>query len=185
MSQLFSKLSKLLAEELAALHPRLEAANAVGALLPVGLGSGLRARLLQGAGFSLGEGTQVHGQPRVTGGPQLAHHLTVGRDCVIEVGCTFDLEETITLEDRVTLGHQVMILTSTHDLGPSQHRAGPVTRAPVTIKAGAWLGPRSIVLPGVTVGEGAIVMPGALVNKDVPPNTRVAGTPARAVETLP
>jgi len=78
-----------------------------------------------------------------------------------------------------------MILTSTHDLGPSQHRAGPVTRAPVTIKAGAWLGPRSIVLPGVTVGEGAIVMPGALVNKDVPPNTRVAGTPARAVETLP
>ena len=60
-----------------------------------------------------------------------------------------------------------------------------MTLAPVTIKAGAWLGPRSIVLPGVTVGEGAIVMPGSLVNKDVAPNTRVAGTPARLIETLP
>jgi acetyltransferase-like isoleucine patch superfamily enzyme len=40
------------------------------------------------------------------------------------------------------------------------------------------------VLPGVTIGEGAVVMAGALVNKDVPPNARVSGTPARVIETL-
>ena len=77
-----------------------------------------------------------------------------------------------------------MILTSTHELGPPTHRAGPVTRAPVVVKAGAWVGPRAIVLPGVTIGEGAVVMAGALVNKDVPPNARVSGTPARVIETL-
>jgi acetyltransferase-like isoleucine patch superfamily enzyme len=42
-----------------------------------------------------------------------------------------------------------------------------------------------VILPGVTVGAGAIVTAGALVNKDVAPNTRVAGTPAKQVEELP
>ena len=180
-----SRVQEIVDEELHALHPRLVMVNALGMLLPMGVASELRGRLLQGAGFSVGEGTEVEGQPRITGGSDLATNLKVGRDCVIEVGCTLDLAAVITLEDRVTLGHQVMILTSTHELGPASQRAGLVTLAPVTIKAGAWLGPRSIVLPGVTVGEGAIVMPGSLVNKDVAPNTRVAGTPARPIETLP
>ena len=184
MSQLFSKMSKLVAEELEALHLRLEVANVISRLLPRQLASRQRSQLLARAGFSIGEGTLVLGQPRITGGPNLLDNLTIGADCVIGVGCTFDLEAPITLEDRVTLDHQVMLLTSSHELGPSQHRAGPVARAPITIKAGAWLGPRCIVLPGVTIGEGAIVMAGALVNKDVDANTRVSGTPARPVEIL-
>lgn len=185
MNTWLSRIQQLVDEEFHALHPKLVMVNAVGRLWPSRVASGLRGKLLETAGFTVGEGTMVYGQPRITGGATLADHLVVGRHCVIEVGCAFDLEARITIEDRVTLGHQVMILTSTHELGPPKHRAGAVTRSPVTIKAGAWLGPRCIVLPGVTVGEGAIVMPGALVNKDVAPNTRVAGTPARPVETLP
>ena len=185
MSSWFSRVQKLVDEEFHALHPKLVVANVLGRLLPPQVASGLRGRILEQVGFRFGEGTKVYGQPRITSGNELAERLVVGRDCVIEVGCTFDLEETITLEDRVTIGHQVMILTSTHELGPSTHRAGTVTRAPVTVKTGAWLGPRCIVLPGVTIGEGAIVMPGSLVNKDVAPNTRVSGTPARPTETLP
>ena len=184
MSNWFSKLQQVVLEELNGLNTRVEVVSAVGGLIPPGMASGFRTRLLGRAGFSVGEGTVFHGQPRITGNAGLEAHLTIGRECVIELECTFDLQERITIEDRVTLGHQVMILTSTHELGPPQHRAGPVTRAPVTIKSGAWLGPRCIVLPGVTIGEGAIVMPGSLVNKDVAPNTRVSGTPARVVETL-
>ncbi len=185
MSNWFTRIQELAAQEFEALHPRLEVANALGRLIPHGIASGLRGRLLEQVGFKVGEGTEVYGQPRITGGPRLADNLRVGSHCVIEVGCTFDLEDIITLEDGVTLGHQVMILTSTHELGPSMRRAGKVTRAPVTIKAGAWVKPRSIILPGITIGEGAVVMPGSLVNKDVAPNTRVAGTPARLVESLP
>lgn len=178
------KLNQVVREELHALNPKLQAASAVGRLVPGDAGVGLRGKLLEQVGFQVGEGTKVLGQPRITGPADLNGRLVIGRDCIIESGCTFDLEERVTLEDGVTLGHQVMILTSTHELGPPQHRAGPVTRAPVTVKAGAWLGPRVIVLPGVTVGEGAVVMAGALVNKDVPPNARVSGTPARVLETL-
>lgn len=185
MTNFLVRIQQLVSQEFEALHPRLEVANALGKLLPHRVAGGLRGRLLEGVGFQVGEGTQVFGLPRITGGVGLADKLRVGEHCVIDVGCTFDLEDTITVEDRVTLGHEVMILTSTHELGPPQHRAGKVTRAPVVIKAGAWLKPRSIILPGVTVGEGAIVMAGTLVNKDVAPNTRVAGTPARVIETLP
>ena len=84
----------------------------------------------------------------------------------------------------MTIGHQAMILTSSHEIGPKEHRAGPTVQAPVMIHDGVWIGPRSIVLPGITIGEGAIVAPGALVNKDVPAHTRVAGAPAKVVEQL-
>lgn len=47
---------------------------------------------------------------------------------------------------------------------------------------GAWLGMRSIILPGITIGEGAIVASGAIVTKDVEPYTIVAGNPARFVK---
>lgn len=180
----FDKLTQVVREELHAFNPRLEAVAAVSRFMPGERASELRGKLLEQVGFQVGEGTKVLGQPRITGGADLGSHLVIGRDCVLETGITFDLEAHITLEDRVTLSHQVMILTSTHELGPPTHRAGPVTRAPVVVKAGAWVGPRAIVLPGVTIGEGAVVMAGALVNKDVPPNARVSGTPARVIETL-
>lgn len=177
----FSKLSQLMTEELGALHPRLEAVNVVNRFVP----TAVRGKLLEQVGFQIGEGTTFLGQPRITGGAQLPHNLIIGRECVIEMGVTFDLEERITLGDRVTLGHQVMILTSTHELGPPQHRAGNVTRSPVTIGDGVWIGTRAIILPGVTIGAGAVIAAGALVNKNVEPNTRVAGTPARVDTTVP
>lgn len=51
-----------------------------------------------------------------------------------------------------------------------------------TIGAGARIGARAIVFPGVTVGAGAKVMPGAVVTRDVPPGATVKGNPARIVE---
>lgn len=47
---------------------------------------------------------------------------------------------------------------------------------------GAWLGMRSLILPGIKIGEGAIVASGAVVTKDVEPYAVVAGNPARVVK---
>jgi acetyltransferase-like isoleucine patch superfamily enzyme len=54
----------------------------------------------------------------------------------------------------------------------------------VTIGDGAWIQRNATVL-ACNVGAGAVVGTGAIVTKDVPPNTFVAGIPARVVRELP
>ncbi|HYQ44932.1 MAG TPA: DapH/DapD/GlmU-related protein [Polyangiaceae bacterium] len=174
----------LLREETTGIHPRLIALNAVIGLLPRHHAQATRARMLSMAGFRVGAGTRLAGPPKINGGQKLFQNLVIGRDCEIEADCVLDLEERITIGDRVTLSPGVMILTSTHELDIREHRAGPVQLSPVSIGDGAWLGPRCIILPGVTVGAGAIVNPGAVVNKDVAPHTRVGGVPAVQLEVL-
>lgn len=56
--------------------------------------------------------------------------------------------------------------------------------APVKLCSRSWIGFNATILKGVTIGEGAIVAAGAVVTKDVPPYTIVAGNPARVIRTL-
>lgn len=186
-------LTRIVSEETGGLHPRLLAISMLASLLPRRSGHRQRASLLRLVGFTIGADTDVLGMPRITGSRAGAHgddsrglfsNLEIGRGSTIDMEVVLDLEERITIGEGVLIGPQTMILTSTHDLGPREQRAGPVTRSPVVIGDGAWIGARCVILPGITVGEGAIVAAGSVVNKDVPPNTRVAGAPARKVESL-
>jgi len=70
------------------------------------------------------------------------------------------------------IGEEAVILT--HDMTRGLYRD---TR----IGAGTIIGPRAIVLPGVTVGARCLVQPGALVNRDVPDDHVAEGNPATAV----
>lgn len=56
--------------------------------------------------------------------------------------------------------------------------------APVIIEDDVWLGTNAIVLPGVRIGRASIVAAGAVVVRDVPAHTIVAGVPARVVRAL-
>ncbi|GAB4441754.1 MAG: acyltransferase [Chloroflexi bacterium OHK40] len=179
-----AKLRQLVQEDTTGLHPRLHLANTLMRILPTGGSGARRAAILRMAGFQIGAGTLVRGMLRISGPKNLYQNLVIGQGCRIDARVTLDLEAPLLIGDRVTIGHEAMILTSSHEIGPKEHRAGEMVRAPVRIEAGAWLGARCIILPGVTIGEGAIVAAGALVNKDVPPHTRVSGTPAKVVEEL-
>jgi maltose O-acetyltransferase len=59
-----------------------------------------------------------------------------------------------------------------------------VKTAPVVIEDDVWLGTNAVVLPGVRVGRGAVVGAGAVVTRDVPPFSVVAGVPAHVIRTL-
>ena len=126
----------------------------------------------------------------------------MGRNCWINDSCSIDASDTITMGDGVAFGHEVMLITSTHEIGPHQYRAGKDTTQPITIGDGVWIGARAVVLPGVTIGNGvwigarAVVLPGvtigngsivaagAVVNRPVGSNVLVAGVPARFVKHL-
>lgn len=59
-----------------------------------------------------------------------------------------------------------------------------VRTKPIRICDKVWIGMNAIILKGVTIGEGAVVAAGAVVTKDVPPWTVVAGNPARVVKYI-
>jgi maltose O-acetyltransferase len=102
---------------------------------------------------------------------------------VINYGCLLDGRRyPITIGSDVSIGPEVAILTLGHDPRSPEFadRGGPVT-----IGDHAWIGFRAIVLPGVSIGEGAVVGAGAVVSRDVPPFTIVAGNPARPIGRRP
>jgi acetyltransferase-like isoleucine patch superfamily enzyme len=56
--------------------------------------------------------------------------------------------------------------------------------APIALEDDVWIGDGAFVGKGVTVGQGSIVGARAVVTRDVPPRTIVAGNPARVVRDL-
>jgi maltose O-acetyltransferase len=178
------KLIQLFHEETEGWHGRIFLANLLLKPFPPHVGSRLRTAVLRKLGFQIGAGTLFWGLPRFTGPKGLHHQLTIGRECWFNQGCLFDLGSPITIGDNVALGHEVLLMTGTHHLTGPTRRAGPYVSQPIVIEAGAWLGSRATILPGVTVGAGAVVAAGAVVSKDVPPHTLVGGVPARPIRQL-
>lgn len=184
MSKALGRLARVLRDEVAGFHPRLQAFVVAQALLPKRETGASRARLFRMAGFQVGVGSRIEGCPRITGQSGLEAKLIIGANCSIGEDCVLDLSELVSIGDGVTLSPGTMILTSTHEMASAEHRAGKITTAPVTVGPGAWLGARCIILPGAHIGAGSVVDAGSVVNKEVPPHTRVGGIPAVVRETL-
>ena len=134
-----------------------------------------RGRLLGGLGCDIDRTAIVHAGLRV-----LSPRLTIAAGAFLNYECLLDNQDAwITIGERAFLASRVSVLTTTHEPGPPEQRAGDLRCAPTVIGAGAWIGTGAIIMPGATVGEGAIVGAGALVTRSVAPGTTVTGVPAR------
>ena len=88
----------------------------------------------------------------------------------------------MTIEDDVFVGHNVSFINDRYPRATANGRlqsAQDWECIPTLVKRGASIGTSTTILCGVTIGENAIVGAGSVVTKDVPPNTIVAGVPAR------
>ncbi len=105
-----------------------------------------------------------------------------GRDSFVNFGCTFLAIGGITIEEGAFIGPHCVLATEYHPEEPAQRHS--LLTKPIVIGRNAWLGADVKVLAGVTVGENAIVAAGSVVTKDVPPDTVVAGSPARVIRPI-
>jgi maltose O-acetyltransferase len=179
-----SSLQRSVREELANFHPLIWVVTAVSRLLPELAFRRVRTRLLRATGWQIGHGSVLCDTPRICGQGSILDRLSIGRNVFINTGSFIELNDHVVIGDGVAFGQQVMILTTSHYIGTPAERAAEMWTGPVTIGAGAWIGARATILPGVVVGSGAVVAAGALVRRDVPPNTLVAGVPAVVVRQL-
>ncbi|MBK6689671.1 MAG: N-acetyltransferase [Deltaproteobacteria bacterium] len=126
-------------------------------------------------GCTIGDGTKVGTFV------EIQKNATIGARCKIS-SHTF-ICEGVTIEDEVFIGHGVMF---TNDRVPRATASGGALQTekdwvvvPTVVKKGASIGSGATILCGLTIGERALVGAGAVVTKDVPPDTVVAGVPAK------
>jgi acetyltransferase-like isoleucine patch superfamily enzyme len=110
-------------------------------------------------------------------------NLRIGRKVFINQCCTIYDMGGVDIGDLVMIGPNVNIITAGHPLEPSKRRAY-IEAKPIVIEKNVWIATAATILGGVTVGENSVIGAGAVVTKDVPANSFVAGVPAKVVRSL-
>lgn len=126
------------------------------------------------AGVKLGKKSTLHTGIRVFD----PRNIKIGEGTIIGYATFIDGRDTVSIGNHTDIASEVMIYSSEHDISSEDFHA---TLAPVKIGDYVFIGPRSIILAGVTIGDGAIVGAGAVVTKDVEPYTIVGGVPAKMI----
>ena len=96
----------------------------------------------------------------------------------------------VVIGDGVLTGRFVLITDNAHgnssfeetEISPLDRQV--YSKGAVVVEKNVWIGDKATVLPGVSIGEGAIIAANAVVTKDVPAYTVVAGCPAKAIKRI-
>lgn len=125
---------------------------------------------------------------RIEPGAIIRDRVSIGENCVIMMGAVINIGAEIgdgtMIDMNAVVGARGTIGKNAH-IGAGAVIAGvlePPSKTPVIIEDDVLVGANAVVLEGVRVGKGAVVAAGAIVTKDVPPNTVVAGSPAKVIK---
>lgn len=104
--------------------------------------------------------------------------VKIGFDTMIGYNCFLDGRAPLTIGNHVDIASEVLIYNDEHNIHDNEFGN---SYGPVTIKDYVFIGPRAIILPGVTIGKGAVIAAGAVVTKDVPDMEIWGGVPAKKI----
>ena len=92
----------------------------------------------------------------------------------------------VDIGSHVNLAQGITVTALNHNFSDTNKRIDEqgVSTNPVTIEDDVWVGANAVILPGVTIGEHCVVAAGAVVTKDVPPHSLVAGVPAKVIKKI-
>lgn len=126
------------------------------------------------AGMHIGSDSTLHMGTRFYD----PRNIIIGNDTIIGEGAVLDGRGKLTIGNHVDVATEVMIYNCEHDVQCADFAANC---ASVTIEDYAFIGPRAIILPGVTIKKGAVVGAGAVVTNDVEECIIVGGVPAKQI----
>jgi maltose O-acetyltransferase len=109
----------------------------------------------------------------------IANGLSLGRNVTIMPGAFIDPRYSflISIGDNCSISNGVLVLA--HDASTYKFTDGFTRLGKVEIKENCYIGSNAIILPGVVIGPNVLIAAGSVVNKNIPPNSCVAGVPAR------
>lgn len=99
--------------------------------------------------------------------------LQIGRFCSIAQEVMFVLSADHYINHISSYPYKVWIM--------KEDKEG-ISKGDITVDDDVWIGFRSTILSGVHIGQGAVIAAGAVVTKDVPPYSIVAGVPAKVIK---
>ncbi len=140
-------------------------------------------------GIEIGENSYIlhHAELHVFNFRGIPHSgIRIGKKCLISEFNVLRGQGGIAIGDNVYTAPLVQILAVNHVYNDPNRPIieQGITAQGIVIEDNAWIGAGAIILDGVRVGRGAVVASGAVVTKDVPPGTVVAGAPAKVIQTI-
>ena len=108
----------------------------------------------------------------------------IGDHSYLNYSCVVLDNNEVRIGNHVMIGPAVQIYTAAHPIEAKPRIQGWEVAKPITIADSVWIAGGAILLPGVCIGRNAVVGAGAVVSRDVPANTVVAGSPARVIRTI-
>jgi acetyltransferase-like isoleucine patch superfamily enzyme len=131
-------------------------------------------------------GCEIGDETKIGTFVEVQKNAKIGRRCKIS-SHTF-ICEGVVVEDNVFVGHGVTFINDSYPRATTADGALQTEQdwavEPTVVRQGASIGSGSTILSKVTIGENAIVGAGSVVTRDVPPNTIVAGNPARILRKV-
>ena len=150
-----------------------------------------------------GRGSKIYRSVRMDTPPY--RHFSLGQKSVIEsyscinnavgdvvigdhtrIGLHNTIIGPVTIGSHVNLAQGITVTALNHNFEAPERRIDEqgVSTQQVTIGDDIWIGANAVVLPGVTIGNHCVIAAGAVVTKDVPPHSLVAGVPAKIIKQI-
>lgn len=140
----------------------------------------------------IGNGTKIWYFCHIASGVHIGDNCNIGQNVYVgydvEIGNNCKIQNNVSVYDEVKLEDGVFCGPScvfTNDLTPrAMYPKGRKGHLKTIVRKGATIGANATIVCGHEIGEYAMVAAGAVVTKDVPPYTLVAGVPARIIGTV-